>query len=534
MSGREHDARERFERALERARARHVELPHAEPGAATPPPAPDLAAIRARIDRPAPPARRWSRVAIAAAGALAAGVAIAFALRALRPNEPRAQPIPAGPSEPIATPTPPPAASIAEPVANALREVSARAWSEAADPLAARADALDDALAAQRAAGWPIARWVERALSDAALDAPARTLALDYLALRGDRRLAAGLPPGHRLLAAALDAAALRALFADAASTELALAELERAGCARSTQAVRRVLETLPESKLDATARDALLARLARCGEPGATALLELSLSSSVRHDALRAALRTAPEAALVVARLARSPRAAAVEPALLLGCASDLRVDAAAALAERSAADPLLEQPALACLAALATPEALVALLRIDAHGAEVDVAPYLVRALRSDPDLGRRALAAAALPREHVRNLLALCDRAGDGSAAPCALALAADARLDANERVRAVELAIELGDATLAAPLRALYDAPAQPPRLRASCLVGAARLAGAPAALAWLDALPPSRRERIANWLNAERALAQPITTVSRIERELAAPPTSVSL
>jgi hypothetical protein len=534
---------DRIDRALERARTRHMER------GTLPAPEPDLAAIRARIDRPAPTVRRWPRVAIAAVGALAAGIAIAFALRALRPDAERAQPDAA--RDPIAVPTPEPrqpsvtvptavpelltpTASIAEPVAAALRAVAARAPSDADDPLAARAQALDEALAEQRAARWPIARWVARALSDATLTANERELACDYLALRGDRAQALELPPGHRMLAAALAPQDVRALLADRGTSAFALAGLERAGCARATGIVRRVLETLPESDLDETARGALLARLAACGEPGAGALLELSLSSAVRHDALLAALRAAPAAPAVVARLARAPRTPAVEPRLLLQCAADLRVDAAIPFAERAAGDPLLTAAALHCLATQATPEALIALLRVAERGVDIDPAPSLVRALRVDPELGRRALEAPAFPRASARTLLALCDRAGDGAAAPCALALAGDARLDASERERAAELAIELGDATLVPRLRALFDASGQSPRLRATCLVGAARLSDATVALEWLAALPASRRERIANWLTGARALAQPITTVSRIERELTAPPTSVSL
>ncbi|MBM3978034.1 MAG: hypothetical protein FJ299_13740, partial [Planctomycetes bacterium] len=324
-----------FERALQRARARHLEgtAPAAGDGV------PDLAAIRTRIERPAPPVRRWPRFAVAA---LAAGALIALVLRVawpakdVQPDEPvpiAAGPEPAGGSGAPPEHRPAPSANtelVAERVRAALSDVAARAQPADADPLLVRIRALDEALGDLRAEGWPIARWVERARDDARLDAAARLLANDYLALRGDRTQVLALPSGHRLIATGLDSDGMRALCNDRDAALAACSELERAGPARAAACLRRVLETLPERRLGPGARDELLSQLARCGAPGARALLELSLSSSVAHEALQVALLASPAAHEVLVQSLADERARAIEPRFHLRCLAARGVSAA------------------------------------------------------------------------------------------------------------------------------------------------------------------------------------------------------------
>ncbi|MEW6073537.1 MAG: zf-HC2 domain-containing protein [Planctomycetota bacterium] len=355
------------------------------------------AAIAAREHAALRAARGRRRLALAGAAAgVAASAGIATIL--LRAGEPEVA-APAAPLEPAvaASPAPPPAVAVeSDPDApdparlaaarNAVRASLAAAFAgfrDEADPRppAARFDAATREL---RRAHWPIPRLVEDLLADP--DPALAAGAARYLGVRGDRasvlRLAAALPgaPAKAPLVRALGdrgplaIGALGALLGDPAAGELAAAELARIGGPEAAAAleaeVRRQDSGSPR-------RAALLAHLAATGAASVESFLRLAAEDEEGAGALLDHLARAEGAAEELGRIAGS--AGRRHPSsVLFAAVGRLQPSGALGWVEERTRESASRAAALECLAGWEGPEALEALLRIDARGAVPDAEIY------------------------------------------------------------------------------------------------------------------------------------------------------------
>ncbi|HEV8111142.1 MAG TPA: zf-HC2 domain-containing protein [Planctomycetota bacterium] len=517
-----------------------------------------LAGIRATIDREAvaqPRRRFWLPLSIAAA---AAAVLLFFLLRRA-PVDERAPPIAASTTRPPApSPTPPPVAEIAEPPEAAIDPARlARARDEVRCLLASAAEALPpwgEARAASEFAAavdegardlersrWPVLRLAEGAIADA--DPAVARAALRYVGARADRLSvrtleAAFARPESRIDAAlalcdagdvALDA--LASPLRDPATRGFVLARLADRGGDGAARVVETSIRVTAMNAADRTAciREGLDA-LARIGGPAVPAILRLGSEGTLSSDETIDALAATEGAAEVVAGFVTA-RPKGVQDGLVLRALAALQPARALPLLERRALEVReRRREVIECIAWYGSEGGLAALLRLAASGriAEDDLEDAILATLDRDRNAGRAVVEDWARAGRRVE--LSVFQRFLLGhpvpAAAPALVAFGGTEFLPTADRRWSLLLAGELGipvDAELLADL--FQRLKPSEKDLKAACLLSIRALAGSERVELLVETLPPRNARRVVAVLADADARSRPITTLTRLAREL---------
>jgi len=240
---------------------------------------------------------------------------------------------------------------------------------------------------------------------------------------------------------------------------------------------------------------------------------------------------------------LARTEGAADAVADLVLerrrGIDDGLALDAVAAL-QPPRALPLLERRclevrelrprALDAIACYGGPRGLQVLVRLAASGRipRPEIEPPILATLAVDRDAGRAIVeeGTRAGKRVEVAVLQEILALSPGASGAPALVALGGCELLPASDRRWSVLLAGENGLPSDAAEVAALFERVRPSEReVRAACLIAIRSLAGLDGLERFLESLPPRVAERVLALLAAREAKERPVTTVSRLAREL---------
>ena len=503
-----------------------------------------VAAVNAAIDRadipvPALPPRRrtawWIPIGV---GAIAAAVLLFFFLRTRPSEEVRAPEIVVEPPPPV---VPQPEAPLpSEPLDPARLE---RARSEIRCLLASAADLLHgpaDELAQRIDEGardlhrtnWPVLRLVEANLADP--DPLVARAAARYLGVRGDRLALRALEGVLGEPWIGVDAA-LALCDADADGLAAALREPRASALVVARLAERRderSARLLEDFLRDARGRNPLLAvdALARIGPAGVPALLRLGSDGTLSRDEVVDALARTEGAADAVAELVLArPR----------GLSDDLVLTAVAALQPPSALPRLerrclelreLRPQALAAIARYGGTSGLEILVRLAASGRipRAEIESPILETLRGDRDAGREVVLEAdrAGRRAEIAALQRILADSPGADGAPALVALGGSRLLPSTDRRWCVLLAGETGLPADVSLLVDLFERVRPSERdVRAACLIAIRSLGGPEGLERFLESLPPRVAERVLALLAAREAKERPVSTVSRLSREL---------
>lgn len=386
------------------------------------------------------------------------------------------------------------------------------------------AEALDEALSTLRSEAWPVRRIVEGLLDDP--DRRTADAATRYLGVRGDRLSLAALEArlatdGKRVAAHALCDAGEPAFEAlgravwDPELSDLVVARMQSVRGPAGVRWVRGALTLAPRftRRADAAgAAQALAGLLARCGDAGLDALVDLAGHRLFSDDLVLSELAGAENAsAWLVETIEREPSERDLR--LLLNAAGILHPAEVQAWVEEL------------CWSRRWASEAMDALASFDGTPATCDCAGVLAtlldlsfglgeedegflrawkRAVERDPErLARfaqdRLDASAKSEARRYLELLVVSERA---EAVPAILTLAASSQLGDEDRERAVLAAGELGGAQHLSHIARLFAGlERDQSELAAACLFAAHSMSESEGIEVLLAGLPERKRERI---------------------------------